>query len=67
MKKILLAGIILMSAFNVVGQNYYISQPEGFGAATTGGGSATPVTITTYTDLKAKIKSNLFFLSTYSR
>jgi len=56
MKKILLAGIILMSAFNVVGQNYYISQPEGFGAATTGGGSATPVTITTYTDLKAKIK-----------
>ena len=56
MKNILLAGIILMSAFNVVGQNYYISQPEGFGAATTGGGSATPVTITTYTDLKAKIK-----------
>lgn len=56
MKKILLASIILISAFNVVGQNYYMTQPEGFGAATTGGGSATPVTVTTYTDLKAKIK-----------
>lgn len=45
-----------MSVFKVVSQNYYMTQPEGYGAATTGGGTATPVTVTTYTDLKAQIK-----------
>ncbi|MBP0904226.1 T9SS type A sorting domain-containing protein [Mariniflexile gromovii] len=56
MKKLILTSLIIMSVYNVIGQNYYMSQPEGYGAATTGGGNATPVTVTTYTDLKAKIK-----------
>lgn len=38
------------------GQNYYMSKPEGFGAAATGGGNATPVTVTTYDEFKAAIK-----------
>lgn len=32
-----------------------MTQPEGYGAATTGGGNTTPVTVSTYTDLKAKL------------
>lgn len=31
--------------------------PEGYGAGTTGGGNATPVTVTTYAELKAQLKS----------
>ena len=37
-------------------QNYYMSSPEGYGQAATGGGNATPVTVSTYADLKARIK-----------
>ncbi|RYJ39159.1 Pectate lyase/Amb allergen [Flavobacterium anhuiense] len=33
-----------------------MSTPEGFGASATGGGSATPVTVTTLADLTAKLK-----------
>jgi pectate lyase len=58
MKKILLASIILMSVYSVGAQNYYITQPEGFDASTTGGGSTGPVTVTTYSDLKAKLYIN---------
>ncbi|MBS7253460.1 T9SS type A sorting domain-containing protein [Flavobacterium branchiicola] len=37
-------------------QNYVMSSPEGYGAAATGGGSTTPVTVSTYSDLTAKLK-----------
>ena len=33
-----------------------MSSPEGYGQAATGGGNATPVTVSTYADLKARIK-----------
>lgn len=56
MKKIFLLSIFLLSLSVLKSQNYYMTSPEGFGAATTGGGNATPVMVTTYTDLKAKLQ-----------
>jgi pectate lyase len=47
---------MLSSVLNVIAQNYYMASPEGFGKNTTGGGNVSPVTVTTYTDLKNKIK-----------
>lgn len=41
--------------FNAFSQDYFMATPQGFGAATTGGGSAAPETVTTFADLKAKI------------
>lgn len=38
-------------------QNYYQASPEGYGAATTGGGSATPITVTDYATLKTQLTS----------
>lgn len=58
MKKIILALTILF--FNYAsGQNYYMTNPEGFGAAATGGGNVTPVTVTNYNELKAALTSTL--------
>lgn len=37
-------------------QNYLMTAPEGFGAAAIGGGNTTPVTVSTYADLTAKLK-----------
>jgi len=56
MKKKLLLFFFLLGISNLFAQNYCMESPEGFGAATTGGGTAVPVTITTYNDLLAKIK-----------
>lgn len=56
MKKQILLIALLFCVTKAVSQNYYMAQPEGFGVATTGGGNVTPVTVTTYADLKAKIK-----------
>lgn len=45
---------------SVSGQNYYITQPEGFGAAATGGGNPTPantVTVSNYTAFKNALTS----------
>ena len=53
--KLILLALLLPCSF-LFAQNYYMSTPEGFGAAATGGGSATPVTVTTLTDLTAKLK-----------
>lgn len=56
MKNIILALILLF--FNYAsGQNYFMTNPEGFGAAATGGGNGTPVTVTTYNELKAALNS----------
>ena len=54
--------IIVLIAFvfifdNVSGQNYYMVQPEGYGAAATGGGNAIPITVTNYTAFKNALSS----------
>ena len=56
MKKIVLLGTFLFFLNSVSGQNYFMSQPEGYGAGTTGGGTAAPVTVTTYAALKAALQ-----------
>lgn len=38
-------------------QNYYLSSPQGYGANATGGGNATPVTVTTYAAFKTALTS----------
>ncbi|PXY41277.1 pectate lyase [Flavobacterium cheongpyeongense] len=50
----------LLSLSSVFAQNYYMSVPEGFGAAATGGGTPTvsnTVTVTTYAQLETALKS----------
>ena len=42
---------------NIFAQNYYMATPQGFGANATGGGNATPVTVTNFTQLKAALPS----------
>lgn len=46
------------SLANVFAQNYYMATPQGFGASATGGGNATPITVTTFAQLKAALPSN---------
>ena len=50
----------LLSLSSVFAQNYYMSAPEGFGAAATGGGTPTvsnTVTVSNYADLKTALTS----------
>jgi len=56
MKKCILLGLLL-SCFLGNSQNYYMATPQGFGAAATGGGNATPVTVTTYTAFRTALNS----------
>lgn len=56
MKKTVLTPFFFFVFLAAFGQNYYMSKPEGFGAAATGGGNATPITVTTYDEFKAAIK-----------
>lgn len=56
MKKTVFSSFFFFVFLMAFGQNYYMSKPEGFGAAATGGGNATPVTVTTYDEFKAAIK-----------
>ncbi|MBF4491384.1 T9SS type A sorting domain-containing protein [Flavobacterium sp. MR2016-29] len=56
MKNNLYLLIFLMSLSSLSAQNYYLSAPEGFGSNTTGGGTATPVSVSTLADLTAKLK-----------
>lgn len=61
MKKALPLLFFLLSLSGVYAQNYYMSVPEGFGAAATGGGTPTTantVTVTTYDQLTAALSSN---------
>ena len=53
--KLILLAFLLPCSF-LFAQNYYMSAPEGFGAAATGGGNATPVTVTSLAELTAKLK-----------
>lgn len=57
MKKIILLGFFFLFLCTASGQNYYMTRPEGFGAAATGGGNATPVTVSTYAALKTALTS----------
>lgn len=60
MKKNVFLSICLLIINSVIGQNYYMPTPEGFGAAATGGGTPTvsnTVTVTTYTQLKNALTS----------
>ncbi|MEM0577987.1 T9SS type A sorting domain-containing protein [Flavobacterium polysaccharolyticum] len=56
MKKTVFTPFFFFVFLTAFGQNYYMSKPEGFGAAATGGGNATPITVTTYDEFKAAIK-----------
>jgi pectate lyase len=56
MKKNLILMLVLFISTQITSQNYYTATPEGFGASATGGGNVAPVVVTTYADLKAKIK-----------
>ena len=56
MKKTVLTHFFFFVFLAAFGQNYYMSKPEGFGAAATGGGNATPIIVTTYDEFKAAIK-----------
>lgn len=57
MKHIIFFSFLIFNTFNVLGQNYYIATPQGFGASVTGGGNATPVTVTNYTAFKNALQS----------
>lgn len=60
MKKTLPLIFFLLSFSKIFAQNYYMSTPEGFGAAATGGGTPTPsntITVTTYKQLSDALKS----------
>ena len=56
MKKTVLTPFLFFVFLAAFGQNYYMTKPEGFGAAATGGGNATPITVSTYDEFKAAIK-----------
>lgn len=57
MKKYILGFLTIFIFILGFGQNYYLATPEGFGSAATGGGNASPVTVSTYADLKANLKA----------
>lgn len=60
MKKIVFLSICLVIINSVSGQNYYMTTPEGFGAAATGAGTPTvlnTVTVTTFTQLRTALTS----------
>nr|WP_315239820.1 T9SS type A sorting domain-containing protein [uncultured Flavobacterium sp.] len=60
MKKTLPLLFFLLGLSTMFAQNYYMSAPEGFGAAATGGGTPTAsntVTVSNYTDLKNALNS----------
>ncbi|MDR7212624.1 T9SS type A sorting domain-containing protein [Flavobacterium piscis] len=60
MKKKFPLFFFLLSFCSLFAQNYYMSAPEGFGAAATGGGTPTAsntVTVTTYNALKTALNS----------
>ncbi|WPO77659.1 T9SS type A sorting domain-containing protein [Flavobacterium sp. KACC 22761] len=55
MKKNLFSLLFFLS-LSLSAQQYVMSAPEGFGAGATGGGNATPLTVSTYADLITKLK-----------
>lgn len=51
----ILCGILLVNIRHVQAQTYNFKTPQGYGAGTTGGGDATPITVTTQADLMAAL------------
>jgi len=67
MKKTHSNFLVILCAFSLLFINtplksqqpvYCFPSPEGYGAAVTGGGNATPVTVSTYADLKTQLTSS---------
>ncbi len=60
MKKltILFSILLLVRLTDVFGQQYLMTKPEGFGAGTTGGGSASPTTVTTESAFKSALTAS---------
>lgn len=57
-KPLLLLCALALSITTVFSQQYYMTTPEGFGAGTTGGGTASPTTVTNETQLKAALTAS---------
>lgn len=57
MKNFMVFWVMLVGMYVGFSQNYYMTAPEGFGAATTGGGNTTPITVTTLTELRNALKA----------
>lgn len=57
MNKLVIIVSCVLLFNNMNSQNYFMSQPEGYGAAATGGGNATPITVTNYTAFKNALTS----------
>ncbi|QOW10430.1 pectate lyase [Kaistella flava (ex Peng et al. 2021)] len=57
MKKYIFSFLTSLLCIFSYSQNYFLAAPEGFAAGTTGGGSATPVTVSTFADLKSNLTS----------
>ena len=58
MKRYLLILLAFLSIVNISAQEYAMTAPIGYGAATTGGGSAMPIMVNTYGALKSALESN---------
>jgi pectate lyase len=57
MKKIAFFCFLFFRVVFVMGQSYYMATPQGYAATATGGGNATPVTVSTYTAFKNALQS----------
>lgn len=58
MKKIYFLLLLFLSSIAVFSQDYYMATPQGYGAATTGGGNTTPITVTTWAALRTQMQSS---------
>ncbi len=55
MNRIKILICLLFGSFIIQAQNYYMSNPEGFGENTTGGGSSSPVIVDNYNAFKSML------------
>lgn len=58
MKKYFISAFVLLVFGLASSQNYYLANPEGYGAATTGGGTAAPITVSTFAELRSQLISS---------
>ncbi len=56
-RKVILRFLFLFFFHQFTAQNYYFATPQGYGSATTGGGSTPPVTVTTWANLRTQMQS----------
>jgi pectate lyase len=55
---LVLIGLLLFSLTRLSSQEYYMSKPIGYGRSATGGGNASPTTVTTYNELKSALTAS---------